>query len=287
MAGPQLVATTGGVVEVLHVPGERPPVVFFPGGHCRAVTDCGWSLYAEVGHEVVSFSRPGYGGTRVGRLTAAEFTPLVGEVCEQLGVSTVAAVVGVSFGGLQAVDVAARQRPAVQRLILHSCAPSSLNYPDSRAEAVFGPVLFSTLLQGLVWWTIRGVVRRDAGLRMVMSQLSNLPVSQWWAPMSAADKEEARRLFRSMRSDAGFANDLRQGHSRDADTRRQAMSRVPCPTLVTASRHDGGVSFAHAEDFARIIPDAHLVELTSPSHLFWIGAQRPHLLTILDSFVGS
>jgi pimeloyl-ACP methyl ester carboxylesterase len=174
----------------------------------------------------------------------------------------------------------------VQRLILHSCAPSSLPYPDNRAEAVFGPVVFSALLQGLVWWTIRRVVRREAGLRMMMSQLSNVPVSRWWGTMSPADKDEARRLFRSMRSDSGFANDLRQGHPADADMRREAMWRVNCPTLVTASRHDGGVSFAHAEDFAHVIHDAELVELTSPSHLFWIGTERARLLSILDSFVG-
>ena len=282
----QLVTTSAGVVEVVHVPGERPPVLFFPGGHCRAATDCGWSLYAGLGHEVVSFSRPGYGGTRVGRLTAAEFTPLVGEVGEHLGISTIAASVGVSFGGLQAVHVAASRRPTVQRLILHSCAPSSLNYPDSRAESFLGPVLFSPFVQGLVWRAVRGVIRSDAGLRMMMSQLSNLPVSEWWGQMSAADKDEARELFRSMRSDSGFANDLRQGHARDADRRRQVMSSVHCSTLVTASKHDGGVSFAHAEDFAHFIPDAALVELTSPSHIFWIGPHKAQLLAILDSFVG-
>ena len=107
MVGTQLVMTSGGVVEILHVPGKRPPVLFFPGGHCGAATDCGWSLYTGLGHEVVSFARPGYGGTRVGRLSAAEFAPLVSEVCTQLGISTIAASVGVSFGGLQAVHVAA------------------------------------------------------------------------------------------------------------------------------------------------------------------------------------
>ncbi len=285
MVGAQLVMTTGGGVEVVHVPGERLPVLVFPGGHCRAATDCGWSLYAALGHEVVSFSRPGYGGTRVGRLSAAEFTPLVGEVCEHLGISTVAACVGVSFGGLQAVHVAAGQRPTVQRLILHSCAPSSLAYPDSRAEAALGPMLFSPLLQGLVWRAIRGVIRSDAGLRVMMSQLSTLPVREWWGQLSEADKAEARRLFRSMRSDSGFVNDLRQGHARGADTRRQAMSNVHCPTLVTASRYDGGVSFTHAEDFRQVITDADLVELTSLSHIFWIGAQKAQLLSTLNSFV--
>ena len=147
-------------------------------------------------------------------------------------------------------------------------------------------MLFSRPLQGLVWRAVRGVIRSDSGLRMMMSQLSTLPASEWWGQMTAAEKNEARGLFRSMRSDSGFVNDLRQGHTRDADVRRKAMVSVDCPTLVTASRHDGGVSFAHAEDFARVIPGADLVELTSPSHLFWIGPERAQLALILDSFIG-
>jgi len=285
MVQPRLVATTGGAVEVLHVPGERPPVLFFPGGHSRAQTDCGWSLYAELGHEVVSFSRPGYGSTRVGRLSAAEFAPLVDEVCARLGVSGVAAVVGVSFGGLQAVHVAAGRRPVPQRLILHSCAPSGLSYPDSKAEAVLGPIVFSPQLQGLVWWALHAAVRSDAGLRAMMAPLSTLPVDEWWSVMTPADRETTRALFRSMRSDAGFATDLRQGRPADAGSRREAISRVPCRTLITASRSDGGVAFAHAEDFARTIPDAELVELDSPTHLFWIGPQRATLLSLLGSFI--
>ncbi|MCR2811076.1 MULTISPECIES: alpha/beta hydrolase [unclassified Microbacterium] len=285
MVGTRLVSTSAGAVEILHVPGDRSAVLFFPGGHCRATTDCGRSLYAGLGHEVISFSRPGYGGTRVGRLTAAEFTPLVGEVCEQLGISSVAASVGVSFGGLQAVHVAAGGGPTVQRLILHSCAPSTKQYPDTRAEALLGPVVFSPLLQGAVWGLVRSVVRSDAGLRMMLSQLSSLPTSQWWDQMSVADKDEAQSLFRAMRSDSGFTNDLRQAHPRGADARRKAMSAVKCPTMVTASRSDGGVSFTHAEDFARVIPDADLVELSSPSHLFWIGSQKTQLMSTLHSFI--
>lgn len=285
MVGTRLVSVSAGVVEILHVPGDRSAVLFFPGGHCRAAADCGRSLYAGLGYEVVSFSRPGYGGTRVGRLTAAEFASLAGEVCEQLGISSVAASVGVSFGGLQAVHVAGGRQPRVQRLILHSCAPSTKQYPDRRAEALLGPVVFSPLVQGAVWGLVRSVVRSDAGLRMMLSQLSNLPTSAWWDLMSAEDKDEARNLFQSMRSDSGFTNDLRQGQPRGANARRQAMSAVRCPTLVTASRNDGGVSFAHAEDFARVIPGADLVELSSPSHLFWLGSQRAQLISTLQSFI--
>jgi pimeloyl-ACP methyl ester carboxylesterase len=285
MAETHVVSTSAGPVEIVQVPGERPPVLFFPGGHCPASCDCGWGLYTGSGHGVVSFSRPGYGGTRVGPLSAAEFTPLVREVCERRGISVIAAAVGVSFGGLQAVHVAQDQELGVPRLVLHSCAPSGLRYPDTRAGAIAGPVLFSPLLQGLVWRLVRLVVRSESGLRTMMAQLSKLPVQDWWEQLSAADKDEARALFRCMRSDSGFVNDLRQGQPRWAAARRDAMSNVRCPTLVTGSRHDGGVSFAHAEDFANAIPDADLVELDSPSHLFWIGPGRPRLVSVVRSFI--
>ena len=52
-------ATSAGLVEVLSIPGALPPVRFFPGGHCSAECDCGWSLYQDMGHAIVSFSRPG------------------------------------------------------------------------------------------------------------------------------------------------------------------------------------------------------------------------------------
>jgi pimeloyl-ACP methyl ester carboxylesterase len=285
MAEARIVLTSAGPVEVVQVEGERPPVLFFPGGHCSARCDCGWGLYTESGHAIVSFSRPGYGGTRVGPLSAAEFAPLVREVCRRLEISVITAAVGVSFGGLQAVHVAVDPELDVPRLVLHSCAPSGVPYPDSRAETMVGPVVFSPLLQGLVWGLVRRMVRSDSGLRRMMARLSTLPVEDWWEQLSAADRDEARALFQSMRSDSGFVNDLRQGDARAETARRKAMSKVQCPTLVTGSRHDRGVSFAHAEDFANAIPGAVLVELDSPSHIFWIGRGRERLVSIVRSFI--
>jgi pimeloyl-ACP methyl ester carboxylesterase len=285
MAETRIVSTTAGPVEIVQVSGERPPALFFPGGHCNAKCDCGWGLYSESGHAVVSFSRPGYGGTRVGPLSAAEFAPLVREVCEQLDISVIAAAVGVSFGGLQAVHVAEDQDLGVPRLVLHSCAPSGLPYPDTRLEAIVGPLLFSPLLQGLVWRLVRRMVRSDSGLRTMMARLSKLPVQDWWEQLSAADRDQARALFQCMRSDSGFVNDLRHGQARWAAARLEALSNIPCPTLVTGSPHDRGVSFAHAKDLANNIPGANLVELDSPSHIFWIGPGRARLVSIVRSFI--
>lgn len=280
-----IVSTSAGPVEVARVPGERPPMLFFPGGHCSARCNCGWDLYTELGHAVLSFSRPGYGGTRVGPRSAEEFAPLVREVCEQLDISPIAAVVGVSFGGMQAVHVAGDPRLAVPRLILHSCAPSGLTYPDTLLERAVAPILFSPYLQGRVWRFVSRMVRTDPGLRRMMARLSKLPVEDWWEQLSTADRDDARAVFQTMRSDSGFVNDLRQGRPRSAAARHSAMDKVRCPTLVTGSPHDRGVSFAHAQNFASAIPKAVLVELDSPSHIFWIGPGREHVTSVLRSFL--
>ena len=285
MVETQIVSTSAGPVEILQVRRERPPVLFFPGGHCSARCDCGWALYTDSGYGVVSFSRPGYGGTRVGPLGAAQFALLVREVCEQLEITATAAAVGVSFGGMQAVHVAMDGQLSVPRLVLHSCAPSSLPYPDTRTEMLIGPVLFSPLLGGHLWRIVRRLVGSDAGLRRMMARLSTLPASDWWEQLSPTDRSEARSLFQCMRSDSGFLIDLRQGRATQTAARRRALLAVRCPTLVTGSPHDRGVSFAHAIDIANTIPDAVLIELDSPSHLFWVGSGKEELTSIVGSFL--
>lgn len=267
----EIVSTALGEVEIARVDAAGPPVLFFPGGHCSAVSDCGWELYTSLGYSIVSFSRPGYGRTRVGDLSAAEFTPAVEEVCDALKLAEVAAVVGVSFGALQAVPAATSKRIAARHLVLHSGAPSTLAYPDKRAERLAGPVVFGPHIQRATWAAISCVVGTEAGLRTLCASLSTLPARRWWPSWSPEDREQARTLFRTMASGRGFANDLRQARADSSGYRRWLLQRVACPTLITATRHDGGVAFAHAEDFAASIPSARLVELDSPNHLFWIG----------------
>lgn len=287
MRATRVVETRLGPVEVMHVPGDRPPVLFFPGGHCSAAVDCGWSVYASLGYGVLSFSRPGYGLTDVGRLTAQEFVPAVTDCCERLTVDETSGAVGVSFGGLQAIQVAVAQPDLVPRLFLHSCAPSTHAYPDTRREALMGPIAFAPGTQRLVWAAIARLVGSEGGLRRMVGTLSMRPPEDWWSSWSTADRDSARELFGSMSSGSGFVNDLRQGRDGRSAYRRLFQARVSCPTLVTASRGDAGVAFRHAEDLARTIPTATLVELDSPSHLFWIGPARDEVARAVRTFVAA
>jgi pimeloyl-ACP methyl ester carboxylesterase len=234
---------------------------------------------------VLAFSRPGYGKTDVGRLNAAEFVPAVAECCEDLGISQTAAAVGVSFGGLQALHTARSLPGLVPRLVLHSAAPSTRAYPDTRLESLFGPLAFSPALQSLTWAAIAGLVDSDAGLRRMVGALSELPVNDWWHTWSAEDKRLARQLFRHMRSGTGFINDLQQARPDRGWYRRLVQNEITCPTLVTASRHDGGVAFAHAQDYAGTIPGATLIELSAPSHLFWLGPARAEAQAAVSEFL--
>lgn len=282
----QVVPTTAGPVEVTRTAGDRPAVLFFPGGHCRSWTDCGQSVYTALGHDVISFSRPGYGRTRVGPMTAAEFTEVVREVCTLIGVHAVAAAVGVSFGGLQAVEVAGDRSIGAQRLVLHSSAPSTLPYPDTHTETILGPAVFSASLERATWRLVRRVVRTEPGLRAMLGQLSARPASQWWHHLSNDDKDRARAMFTGMGSGSGFRGDLRQAHARYAAVRRTALERVTCPALVTASRSDGSVAYAHAEDLHAHLTASRLVALPSPTHLFWIGPGQALLSDTVRDFLG-
>jgi pimeloyl-ACP methyl ester carboxylesterase len=281
----RLVATSAGPVEVAFAPGEADVVLFFPGGHATAATPLCTGLYAEPGYRPLTVSRPGYGRTDVGDLTAAEFVPVIAEVCERLAVERAAATVGLSFGGLQAVNVATALPDLAPRLILHSCAPSSRQYPDTAIERLGAPVAFHPRLQRLSWRAVRAMTSSDAGLRVMMASLSRLPIADWWDSWSAADRAAARRMFAALDSGTGFVSDVRQASAARSAYRASVLRAVACATLVTASRHDRGVAFAHAEDFARRIPDARLVDTGAPSHLFWLGPARHAVSEAIRDFL--
>lgn len=281
-----LVPTSLGAVEVApEGPRDGAAVLVFSGGHTTASSRLGTDLYTDLGYRVVTFSRPGYGRTQVGLLMAAEFVPAVADVCEDLEITETAATVGVSFGGLQAVEVAASLPHLAPRLVLHSCAPSSLPYPGTALEGVAGPMAFGPRMQRLTWRAVRALTASDRGLRMMMSSLSTEPTALWWETWTPADRASARETFAAMASGSGFVTDLRQGDAARSRYRQAVLRSVPCPTLVAASRHDGGVSFEHAEDFQRTIPKARLLETNAQSHFYWLGPQRPTLLTAIEAFL--
>jgi pimeloyl-ACP methyl ester carboxylesterase len=248
------------------------------GGHMRAGLALGEEVFADAGCTVLAPSRPGYGRTPLSSGPSVEaYTEVVLALCGHLGITRVAAVVGISGGGPTAAMLAARHPELVERLILIS-AVSSLPYPGRLARAG-ARVVFAAPTEAVTWAGIHALARRAPGvcLRLMMRSLSTRPVDEVLAALRAEDRDLLLTLFARMRSGHGFVNDLQRVPD--------VTSRIDQPTLVIATRTDKGVPFAHAQSLARGIRHARLVESRAHSHFVWLGSDWPAIARLIRRFL--
>jgi pimeloyl-ACP methyl ester carboxylesterase len=186
-------------------------------------------------------------------------------------------VVGVSAGGPSAVAFAARCPNLVQRVVLVS-AVGPLPWPD-RQTRLGGSVLFGPRAERVTWAAMHALVRRapELGLRLLSGSLSTLPVRTVLAALDVRHRPQLIDLFLAMRSGAGFHNDLRAAPD--------LSGHVTQPTLVIATRRDGGVPFAHALALCAAIPHARLQESRAHSHFVWFGPGWADMAEGIRSFL--
>ncbi|TFC20864.1 alpha/beta fold hydrolase [Cryobacterium glucosi] len=245
-----------------------PVIVVFHGGHLRAGIAVGEDVFAAAGYSVLAPSRPGYGRTPLSTgTTVTGFADVVGDLCAHLGITRVAAVVGISGGGPTAATFAARHAGLVDRLVLIS-AVGWLPYPDpvTRLGARIG---FNGVTGRVTWGLVHALARFAPSmcLRMMMGALSTRPVGEVLAGLDPDARAGLLILFRRMRSGRGFVNDLRPTPD--------VTALVDQPTLVIATRTDGGVPFAQSRSLASSIRAAELIESHADSHMVWLGADWP------------
>lgn len=243
-------------------------MLVFHGGHVRGGLALGEDVFAAGGYSVLVPSRPGYGRTPLSTGKSVQrYADVARALCANLTIARVAAVVGISGGGPTAATMAARHADLVERLILVS-AVGWLPFPDRRTR-IGSHVLFNGITEHLTWAAVHRLARTapDACLRLMMGSLSTRPVGEVVAALGAEDRAWLLALFAQMRSGRGFRNDLR----RTPDI----TARIDQPTLVIATRTDGGVPFAHAASLAGTIRHAELVESRADSHFVWLGPDWP------------
>jgi pimeloyl-ACP methyl ester carboxylesterase len=101
----------------------------------------------------------------------------------------------------------------------------------------------------------------------MMGALSTRPVGEVLAGLDSDARAGLLALFRGMHSGRGFVNDLR--------ATPDVTAQIDQPTLVIATRTDGGVPFAQSRSLASRIRDAELIESHADSHMVWLGADWP------------
>ncbi|MFG2371186.1 alpha/beta fold hydrolase [Streptomyces sp. NPDC048504] len=259
-------------------------VMVLYGGHLRAGLSLGEEVFTEAGCSVLVPSRPGYGRTPVSTgESAAGFADVTAGLCAHLGITEVAAVVGVSGGGPTAVAVAARHPALVQRLILQS-AVGPLPWPDRRTR-LGARIVFAPHTERVSWTLVHSLVRYapETGLRMLLRDLTLLPVRDVVAGLRPEDRERLLALFSRMRSGRGFTRDLKE-LATTGDLVGDA-GRVSQPALVIATRQDAAVRFVHARALAAALPHAELLESRADSHLVWFGQDWPLISERIHAFL--
>ncbi|WP_406865416.1 alpha/beta hydrolase [Streptomyces sp. HUAS MG47] len=227
------------------VAGDGPSsVVLLHSGVCdRRMWDGQFQALADAGHRVVRCDLRGFGETPIGEAhTHAED---VRALLDALGIER-AAVVGSSFGGEVALELAALHPARVSALAL-LCAAA----PDHEASAelrAFGRKEDELLDAGDI----------DAAVE--------LNVAQWLGPDAGDDARALVRLMQRRAFDLQLPVPDEDGPV-DAGVDTAALARIAVPVLAVSGAHDVADFRQIAARLADTLPGARHLELDWAGHL--------------------
>lgn len=198
------------------------------------------------GFDVVAYDQRGLGQTSVPDppYTMQEYGDDAAGLLDWVGWDT-CAVMGVSFGGMVAQELAVRHPQRVEKLVLCCTSAGGAGAP-------------SYPLHTLVDLPEDERIRTQLGISD----------TRYGAEWQAANPDDAEKILATMRTgqeaSPGYRNQLEARSHHDVYDR---LTGVTAPTLVCAGRHDGIAPVANSEAIASQIPDAEL-RIYDGGHLF-------------------
>jgi 3-oxoadipate enol-lactonase len=221
--------------------------------------------------DLLAYDQRGLGRSSVpeGPYSMADYGEDAGALLAHVGWDS-CLVMGVSFGGMVAQELAIRHPERVQRLVL-ACTSSGghggASYP----------------LQDLAH--LEGAERVERSMELMDTR--------WDAARRAEHPEEWRAMVTAMtaymaRPEGDQTRAIGAALQLDARPRHDTASRLPaitCPTLVCAGRYDGIAPLANSEFLAAQIPDATLAVFEGGHQFLW--QDRTALPRIIDFLAAS
>ena len=248
--------------------GNGPPLLFLNGSGSTLATS---KLLIDVfrrSFDVLAHDQRGLGRTSIppGPYTMADYAADALAVLDTVG-WTSCRVVGVSFGGMVAQELAVTAPERVERLALVCTSPGgadTASYPLHELEDMDE--------------------RERAALRV---RLLDTRFDDAWLESHPGD----RSLVETMAArSAGETSDEQQRGAREQLLARshhdvnERLAKVTCPTLVAAGRYDGIAPPANSEAIATRVPNAEL-RVYEGGHAFF--AQDRQALPDILEFLGS
>jgi len=264
------IETSKGKIEYTLL-GNGKPMLIIVGGH----TNCKETIFRK-GLDPDKFcfvtpSRPGYGLTP---LTEQNKTPkgtadLFVALLDKLNIQKTI-VVGISAGGLTALEIAANYPDRVENLILMSALTKNWFVKTDKvykgAKKIFAPKI-----ERYTWFFYKLFFRLfpKAMSRTMFKELSK------YRPIEFTEDEfqELKQMTLIMRSYQGFDNDL------DQTIEQETLKRIECPTLILHSENDNAVDISHSENAKNNIKNSKLITFNNHwGHLLWLGADYEPIL---------
>jgi len=268
-----LVETLKGKIEY-NLLGQGRPILFIHGGH----VNCKETIF-QKGLDLNNYcfitpSRPGYGETPLSILNKSPkgSADLIMALLDELRV-TKTIVIGISAGGLTALEIAANFPNRVESLILMSALTKKWLMETNKVY-FGGKIMFSPRLEKFSWLLYKLFFRcfPKTMTGEVFRQLST------YRPVEYSEDEfqELKKLTLNMRSGLGFVNDL------DQTIDQEILTRIECPTLILHSNYDNQVGMDHPLNANGKIKNSRLITFDNHwGHLLWLGGAYDPILSEL------
>jgi len=220
-------------------------------------------LLARRGLRVISYDRSGYGySTRDNPDNEKNYTQQsnardLALLLDALQIQR-AAIVGWSYGGAVAQTFAEANPERVSHLALvASVGPASQASRGAVVEGMAGPLLETSLGEGILRWTSRvpAVARMTARAPLLRAFSGDAAIPEGWSDYTT-----------TMIARPGTFAAWKSEHAR-YDPSLLHPEKIGAPTLVLHGTDDRSVDFSIGEDLAKRLPGASLIPIFEASHM--------------------